>query len=287
MAPTDVGLGVFEFLLLFLALAHFKVVELGAQTLPSDVAVAVLAAAVLALHHDAGGHVRQAHGRVGFVDVLTARTAGAVGVGAHIGGVDVDLDRVVDLGVDEQRGERGVATARGIEGALAHQAVHTGFGAQEAIGVLALDLDGRALDARGVARGFFFYGGFEAFALGVADVLAQQHAGPVASLGAARAGLDVDKTVQRVGRVVEHAAELELLHLGGHGLCFTLDGDQAVFVAVGKRHLEQLAVVGQLTRQAVQDKDHVFQRLFLFAQLLGALGVVPDRGVFQRRFDFL
>jgi hypothetical protein len=90
-------------LLLFHALAHLEVVQARAQALPGHVAVAVLAAAVLALHHDAGGDVRQAHGRVGLVDVLTARARGAVGVGAHVGRVDVDLDRVVDLGVDEQR----------------------------------------------------------------------------------------------------------------------------------------------------------------------------------------
>jgi hypothetical protein len=47
----------------------------------------VLAASVLALHHDAGGNVRQAHGRVGLVDVLAAGAAGAEGVGAHIAGL--------------------------------------------------------------------------------------------------------------------------------------------------------------------------------------------------------
>ena len=247
----------------------------------------MLAAAILALHHDAGGHVRQAHGRVCFVDVLTARTAGAVGVGAHIGGVDVDLDRVVDLGVDEQRRERGVATARGVEWALAHQAVNAGFGAQQTVGVLALDLDGGTLDARSVACGFFFHRGFKAFAFGVSDVLTQQHAGPVASLGAARTGLNVHKAVQRIGRVVEHAAEFQLLHFGGNALRLTLDGDEAIFVAIGKRHLKEFAVVGQLTREPVQDQDDVFEGFLLFAQFLGALGVVPDRGVFQRRFDFL
>jgi hypothetical protein len=64
--------------------------------------------------------------------------------------------------------------------------------------------------------------GLEALALAVLQVLAQQHAGPVAGLGAAGAGLDVDEAVARVGRVAEHAAELELLdrraQLGGLGL---------------------------------------------------------------------
>ena len=70
--------------------------------------------------------MRQAHGRIGLVDVLAAGAAGAVGVGAHVGGVDVDLDRVVDLGIDKQAGKRGVAPARAVERRFAHQAVHAG-----------------------------------------------------------------------------------------------------------------------------------------------------------------
>ena len=56
----------------------------------------------------------------------------------------------------------------------------------------------------------FHHLGLEALALAVLQVLAQQHLRPVAGLGAAGAGLDVEEAVARVGRVVEHAAELEL-----------------------------------------------------------------------------
>jgi len=65
-----------------------------------------------------------------------------------------------------------------------------------------------------------------------------------------------------------------------------LNGFKAGIVAIGSRHLEQLGVVGQLAGQAVEHQHHVFERAFFFAQLLGALGVVPHRGVFERRMDF-
>src|SRR5450759_4301426 len=45
--------------------------------------VAVLAAAILALGHDAGRQVCDAHRRVGLVDVLAAGTTGAVGIDAQ------------------------------------------------------------------------------------------------------------------------------------------------------------------------------------------------------------
>jgi hypothetical protein len=101
------------------------------------------------------GNVRQAHGRVGLVDVLTAGPGSPIGVGPHVGRIDLDLDRVVDHRIDPGRGERGVALGGGVVGADAHQAVHAGLGLQPAIGVLALDQQGRRLDAHLVAVGLF------------------------------------------------------------------------------------------------------------------------------------
>jgi hypothetical protein len=164
--------------------------------------------------------------------------------------------------------------------------VHTGFGAQQAKGVFTFDLDGGAFDASRVASGFVFKRGFEVFAFGVLQVLTQQHAGPIARLSAAGTGLNVQKAVQRVGRVVEHAAEFQPLHHFTEFGCFTFDGQQAGKVAVILGHLEQFRVVGQLAAEVVEHQHHIFQRLFLFAQVLGALGVVPDLGVFQRAGDF-
>src|SRR5262245_61233266 len=83
--------------LLFVLLPRV-VVEPRAQHLHRRGAVLVLRPLVLALHDDAGGQVREADRRVGLVDVLAARSARAIGVDAQVVLVDVDLDRIVDLG---------------------------------------------------------------------------------------------------------------------------------------------------------------------------------------------
>ena len=62
------------------ALLQLELVELGAQHIHGLRAVAVLRAVVLAGGDDAGRQVGDAHGRIGPVDVLAARTRGAVGV---------------------------------------------------------------------------------------------------------------------------------------------------------------------------------------------------------------
>ena len=83
------------------------------------------------------GQVRDAHRRVGHVDVLAAGAARAVGVDAQILLVDLDLDVFRQLRPDEDRGERGVPARRLVERRDAHQPVHAGLGEQHAVGVFA------------------------------------------------------------------------------------------------------------------------------------------------------
>jgi len=65
----------------------------------------VLRAVVLALDDDAGRLMGDSDGGFRPVDVLAARARGAVGVDAEVALVDLDLDRVVDDGIDPGGGE--------------------------------------------------------------------------------------------------------------------------------------------------------------------------------------
>ncbi len=109
--------------------------------------------------------------------------------------------------------------------------------------------------------------------------------GPVAGFGATGAGLDVQEGVHRVGRLVEHAPELQRLDGFGELARLGLDREEAGFVTVVAAHLEQLEVVRQLAVQLLQRDDDVVELLLFPAQFLGLLGVVPDRRVFQRGVD--
>ena len=92
--------------------------------------------------------------------------------------VDVDLDAVVDHRIDPDAGERGVPARVGIERRDAHQPMHAALGLEPAIGVVALDLDGRRLDAGVLALGLLEQLDLVAVLLGPARVHAQQHARP-------------------------------------------------------------------------------------------------------------
>ena len=92
--------------------------------------------------------MRDAHRRVGLVDVLAAGARGPIGVDAEVLVDQLDLDVVVDLGIDPDRGEAGLPPRVAVERADAHEAVHARFGLQPAVGVGAVHLEGAALDAR-------------------------------------------------------------------------------------------------------------------------------------------
>ena len=130
-------------------------------------------------------------------------------------------------GIDEDAGERGVAAGVGVEGRLAHEPVDAGLGAQHAVGVVAADLDGRALDAGDLALGLLEQFRLETAALGVTQVHALEHRRPVLRLGAARAGLDLDEAVVGVQRIVEHPLELEFADVPGEVGDVLLDRERA------------------------------------------------------------
>ncbi len=107
-----------------------------------------------------------------------------------------------------------MAARVGIERRDAHQPVHARFRLHPAMRVVALDDDGRRLDAGLVARGLLDDLDVEAAPLAPAHVHAQQHARPVAAFGAAGAGMDFDIGVVAVGLARQQRFELALLALG-------------------------------------------------------------------------
>jgi hypothetical protein len=71
---------------------------------------------------------------------------------------------------------------------------------------------------------------------------------------------------------------LQVLHVG-------LDAEQGGIVVLRLRHAEQLARIGEAAGDALQRGDGGFEGLLLAPELLGALLVGPDRGVFEVLVD--
>ena len=210
------------------------------------------------------------------------RARRAIGVDAQVGGVDVDVDRLVDFGIDEDAPRGRVPARIRIEQALAHEAVNTRL-AQVAVGVVAVHLDRRALDAGDFARRLLEDFDAKALALAIAQVHAQQHRRPVLRFGTAAARLDVEERVQdpaddgtsagtRDRRRCARASPRPLRWRG------------AGIVALVARELVELAAVGEADCRPVERMDDAIELLLLLAELLCA-GDCPKSWVLELAVD--
>src|SRR5512138_3835112 len=107
----------------------------------------MLTTLVLASDDDTGRYVGDTHRRLGLVHVLSARAARSIDIDAQVRRIDVDLDVLIDLGRNEDRCERRVATRVGVEGRLADQSMNARLGPKPTVGIVADDVDRRTLDA--------------------------------------------------------------------------------------------------------------------------------------------
>ncbi|GAB3433531.1 hypothetical protein GCM10027320_16740 [Massilia solisilvae] len=88
-----------------------------------------------------------------------------------------------------------------------------------------------------------------------------------------------------VHRIAEHPAELHRLDDFLDAFGVRLDRFDRGVVAFFARHGEQVGRVLQVGVRFLQGQDDAFQLFLLLAEVLGALLVVPDRGVFQLLVD--
>ena len=84
----------------------------------------------------------------------------------------------------------------------------------------------------------------------------------------------------------EHTAEFHFRHGFLQRFRVRRDALQRGVVAFLLRHFEQVGAVAQALVELRQRLDDPFQDAPLLAQFLGALGVIPDRRVFQQLDDF-
>ena len=179
--------------------AAFQVQQTGCQHVHRLLFVLVLAALVLTGSDDARRQMRDAHGRVGHIHMLSACAGRAVGVYPQVG--FVYLHFVLDVFKERHHihaAERRVAFAFFVERRDAHEAVDAVLALEMPVGVAASHEELGRGDASLLAFAHRHDFGLKALSFGPADVHSQQHLGPVLSVGAAFARLDLTDRVTLV-----------------------------------------------------------------------------------------
>ncbi len=247
--------------------------------------------------------MRQAHGRVRHVDVLTAGAARSVGVDAEILVFDFDLDVLRQFRPDEQRRERRVPARGLVERGYPDEPVHARLGKQHPVGVIAGNRHRRALDTCLVARLEIDDVALEPAPLRPAQVHPEQHLSPVLRLRPAGpgvnrhdgvlaivfaaehllglAGIDFLRQLGKAGReIVEHRfAGLQPLHQ--HGKIFNPAPERGRQVAI---LLEPPAALAELlSRCLVFPEIRVGDALLYEGEFFGRAGGVKDSSADRRR----
>ena len=176
----------------------------------------MLAAPVLAFGDDAGGQVGDAHRRVGFVDVLAARAAGAEGVDAQLRRVDLNGLRFVRLGQHRHGASAGVDAALGFGGGHTLHPVATRLELQCPINASAFNANHHLFVAAQFTGRLADHLDAPLLAGAIAGVQAQQITGEQRGFVAARASADFQKRVACVVWVFGQQHALQLRFQRGH-----------------------------------------------------------------------
>ena len=181
----------------------------GAEDSHGELAVAVLRAFCLRLHHDAGRQMRDAHGGVGLVHVLPPRAAGPEGVDTDILVLDLDVGDLSHLRQDEEAGEARVAPLGRVEGRNPHETMDAALRLEVAVGVFPVHFEGDILQSGLITRLIVQNVRLEPVRLDPSHVHAKEHLRPILALRAAGAGVDGHDGVVEVMLPVQQRGEFE------------------------------------------------------------------------------
>jgi len=165
--------------------------------------------------------------------------------------------------------------------------MHTGLGAQPAVGVFALYFNRRTLDTGDLAGVGIDHLAAEPVCRAPAQVHAQQHLCPILCLGAAGPCLDVEERAVRVHLPAEHAPQLEVTHLRLEVLRVALDVARRGLIALAGGELEQLAGIADALGGAVDLANLCAQAGTFAPELLCPRGVRPHGRILQLPTHFL
>ncbi len=169
-----------------------------------------------------------------------------------------------------------MAAGVGVERRDADQAMHADLRLQQAVGILAVDLEGGGFDAGAFTLQPVGDDGLEAVALGPPQVHAEQHFGPVLAFGAARTGVNGDDGAAHVVFAGEQHGGLEALEELAIG--FQIAGDVGSDILALAGELEKgIQIVGH-GADALVARNRLFQALAFLHDLLALFGLIPEIG---------
>jgi hypothetical protein len=165
--------------------------------------------------------------------------------------------------------------------------MHPRLGAQPAVGILAAEVQCRSLDAGDFTRARIQHFTIEAALRRPLDIHAHQHLRPILCFGAAGTCLDVEEGTARIHLAAEHPLEFDLADEFLDLRDVALDLGRSRGVVLRLREFEQLDRIAHCGCGSVDRFEFLRELGAFLAQLLRALGLRPDGGLFELAPYFL
>ncbi len=223
--------------------------------------------------------MRDTHGAVRLVDVLSARSAAAIGIYLELFGINLDFVIVLNFGHYFDGRKRRMTSRVGVERRYAHQSVHALLRLEVSVRVVSVNLDSDALDTRLVARKIVEHLHLIALALGIAAVHAIEHARPVLRFGAARACVQCDNGIIGVVLALKQCLQSQRKRVVVQALELGVEFRLTLFVPVFfEQHYKRFAIGCAAGKSVISVQLAVHSGKFLVNFLRGGK-VVPEIGL--------
>ncbi len=157
--------------------------------------------------------MRHAHGGVGGVHTLAARTACMVNIHADVARVNLNLNVVRQNGDNLNASKGGLTSLFVVGGRNAHQTVYACLSTQHAKGIFALNSKGCAVNANNFGCRTIVDGDLPSATCAVLHIHLEEHEGPVLGLQATLTRLDAHNSVAVVKLTRKPAGEFHLVDL--------------------------------------------------------------------------
>src|SRR6185436_9724130 len=234
-AEAYIRLGRIERGLVRFATFDLRLIKFVLQHLHRLALVLELGALLLRSNNCPRWYVSDPNRGAGFVDVLAPGAGRAIDIDPEILFANLDVDFLVDDGINEDRRKARVTAGVVIERRDPHQAVHARLRPQESIRVLAADLEDGAFYSRLFPFALVKNAHLESAALRPARVHPHQHLRPVLGFSAAGAGADLDLCIAEVVLTAQQRFHLEQVEIAAQLLGLRIE----LALHLGFRALQQ------------------------------------------------
>ena len=156
------------------------------------------------------------HTGLDLVHILSSGSARTICIPLKVSGIDLDLDRIIDQRIHEDRRECRLAFSLSIERRNTYKTMHSAFCLEITESIVAFHLHSHRLDAGILTFKFVGNRNLIAVTLSPTHIHTHEHRRPVVGLRSASSGIDREHSSEIISLLAKHIAKLESLKLLNH-----------------------------------------------------------------------